>query len=331
MELKQRFYLLEKLGNYILEKGEALEEACARAEQQNPWFSREFIALSLKNIAHEYLQKNILEKWVAEYPVVNVIQSKKIGLTLAGNIPLVGFHDLLCVFIAGHHAILKLSSKDEVLFKHFISKLNQWDADVSKLITVSDDLKNCDAYIATGSNNSARYFEYYFKKYPHIIRRNRTSAAILSGLENEQALSLLADDLLLYYGMGCRNVSHIFVPHAYDFLPLLKALKKYNSIAEFYKYKNNYDYRLAILLMNQLNYMDSGGILLIENESLFAPVSCIHYSFYDDEKSIREALLQNENVQCLVGDGGIPFGTTQQPTIDDYADGVDTMEFLYAL
>ncbi|MEO8116887.1 MAG: acyl-CoA reductase, partial [Bacteroidota bacterium] len=170
-----------------------------------------------------------------------------------------------------------------------------------------------------------------FKKYPHIIRRNRTSVAILSGLENEHALSLLADDMLLYYGMGCRNVSHIFVPHAYDFLPLLNALKKYNSIAEFYKYKNNYDYRLAILLMNQLNYMDSGGILLIENESLFAPVSCIHYSFYDDEKSIRESLLQNENVQCLVGDGGIPFGTTQQPSIDDYADGVDNMEFLCAL
>lgn len=331
MELKQRIYLLEKLGIYILEKGEALEEACMRAEQQNPWFSQEFISLSLKNIAQAYLQKNILEKWVTKYPVADNVSSKKIGLTLAGNIPLVGFHDLLCVFISGHHAILKLSSKDEVLFTHFISMLNEWDAEVSKLITISSDLKSCDAYIATGSNNSARYFEFYFKKYPHIIRRNRTSVAILSGLEDEHTLSLLADDMMLYYGMGCRNVSHVFVPHEYDFLPFLKALKKYNSIAEFYKYKNNYDYRLAILLMNQLNYMDSGGILLVENESLFAPVSCIYYSFYDDEKNTREALLQNENIQCLVGNGGIPFGTTQQPNIDDYADGVDTMQFLCAL
>ncbi len=331
MELKQRIYLLEKLGIYILEKGEALEQACMRAEQQNPWFSQEFISLSLKSIANNFLQKNILEKWVTKYPVADNVSTKKIGLTLAGNIPLVGFHDLLCVFIAGHHAILKLSSKDEVLFTHFISTLNEWDAEVSKLITISSDLKNCDAYIATGSNNSARYFEFYFKKYPHIIRRNRTSVAILSGLENEHALSLLADDMMLYYGMGCRNVSHVFVPHEYDFLPLLKALKKYNSIAEFYKYKNNYDYRLAILLMNQLNYMDSGGILLVENESLFAPVSCIYYSFYDDEKNTREALLQNENIQCLVGNCGIPFGTTQQPNIDDYADGVDTMQFLCAL
>lgn len=331
MELKQRIYLMEKLGIYILEKGEALEEACMRAEQQNPWFSQEFISLSLKNIAQAYLQKNILEKWVAKYPVADNVSTKKIGLTLAGNIPLVGFHDLLCVFVSGHHAILKLSSKDEVLFTHFISMLNEWDAEVSKLITISSDLKSCDAYIATGSNNSARYFEFYFKKYPHIIRRNRTSVAILSGLEDEHTLSLLADDMMLYYGMGCRNVSHVFVPHEYDFLPLLKALKKYNSIAEFYKYKNNYDYRLAILLMNQLNYMDSGGILLVEHESLFAPVSCIYYSFYDDEKNTREALLQNENIQCLVGDGGIPFGTTQQPNIDDYADGVDTMQFLCAL
>ncbi len=331
MELKQRIFLLDKLGKYILENGAGLQEACFRAEQQNPWFSQEFISLSLKNITDYFLQKNILEKWVSNYLIENNIQSKKIGLTLAGNIPLVGFHDLLCVFISGHHVILKLSSKDEVLFTHLISKLNEWDAESGAVITISNDLKNCDAYIATGSDNSARYFEYYFKKYPHIIRRNRTSVAILSGLETEKELSLLADDMMLYYGMGCRNVSHVFVPREYDFLPLLNALKRYNSIAEFYKYKNNYDYRLAILLMNQLNYMDSGGILLIENESLFAPVSCIHYSYYEDEKNIYEALLQNENIQCIVSKNGTPFGTAQQPVIDDYADGVDTMQFLCTL
>ncbi|MFZ1799892.1 MAG: acyl-CoA reductase [Chitinophagaceae bacterium] len=331
MELNQRIFLLEKLGNYILENGAGLKDACIRAEEQNPWFSQEFISLSLKNIANYYLEKSQLENWAAQYPCVDNAQPKKIGLTLAGNIPLVGFHDLLCVFISGHHAILKLSSKDEVLFTHLISILNEWDIETNKVITISTDLKNCDAYIATGSNNSARYFEYYFKKYPHIIRRNRTSAAILSGSENDNELSLLADDMMLYYGMGCRNVSHISVPYNYDFLPLLNALKKYNSFIEFHKYKNNYDYRLALLLMNQINYMDSGGILLIENKSLFAPVSCIHYSFYVDEKSTREALLENEDLQCLVGAEGIPFGQAQQPSLNDYADGVDTMQFLCAL
>lgn len=331
MELQERIFLMEKLGHYLLEKDAGLEDACLRAEQQNPWFSQESIAMSINNIALYYLQKNKLENWLGKYAIANKPSLKRIGLTLAGNIPLVGFHDLLCVFISGHHAILKLSSKDEVLFSHLINKLIEWEESVQAFITISNDLKNCDAYIATGSNNSARYFDYYFKKYPHIIRRNRTSVAILSGNENAQALSLLASDMMLYYGMGCRNVSHLFVPHGYDFLPLLKALKKYNTFTDFYKYKNNYDYRLSLLLMNQVNYMDSGGILLIENESLFAPVSCVHYSVYDDANVVLETLKENENVQCIVGEGGLPFGKTQQPALDDYADGVDTMQFLISL
>ena len=331
MELQKRIFLLEKLGNYLLEKDASLEEACLRAEQQNPWFSQEFIAFSFHNIAYNFLQKNKLENWVAQYSIAISSVSKKIGLTLAGNIPLVGFHDLICVFISGHHAILKLSSKDEVLFSHLINKLIEWEEGVQAFITISNDLKNCDAYIATGSNNSARYFDYYFKKYPHIIRRNRTSVAILSGIENAQALGLLADDMMLYYGMGCRNVSHVFVPRGFDFLPLLKALKKYNTFTDFYKYKNNYDYRLSLLLMNQVNYMDSGGILLIENESLFAPVSCVHYSLYDDIKFVLDTLQDNENIQCIAGEGGLPFGKTQQPALNDYADGVDTMQFLISL
>lgn len=331
MELQKRIFLMEKLGNYLLEKDTSLEDACLRAEQQNPWFSQEFIALSLNNIAQFFLQKDKLENWVNQYSTTNHSGSKKIGLTLAGNIPLVGFHDLLCVFISGHHAILKLSSKDEVLFTHFIKKLIEWDAAVHSCITISDNLKNCDAYIATGSNNSARYFDYYFAKYPHIIRRNRTSVAILNGMENEHALNLLADDMMLYYGMGCRNVSHIFVPRAYDFLPLLNALKKYNSFLDFYKYKNNYDYRLSLLLMSQVHYKDSGGILLLENEILFAPVSCIHYSFYDDVNILSNTFQENENIQCIVGEGRLPFGQTQQPALHDYADDVDTMQFLMKL
>ncbi|MBS1730187.1 MAG: acyl-CoA reductase [Bacteroidetes bacterium] len=328
MELKQRIFLMDMLGKYILENGEDLREECSRAEQQNPWFSHDFIFLSLKSIREAFLQKSILEKWAVSYPIKMKGISKKVGLTLAGNIPLVGFHDFLCVFISGHQAILKLSSKDEVLMTHFITKLIEWDGDVAQQVSISSDLKNCDAYIATGSNNSARYFEFYFQKYPHIIRKNRTSVAILYGQETASDLSFLADDMMLYYGMGCRNVSHLFVPKDYDFLPLLNALKKYHSFIDFHKYKNNYDYRLSILLMNQTPFMDSGGILLIENESLFAQLSCIHYSYYQNEQHLHETLQRNDQIQCIVGFHGLPFGKTQYPSIQDFADGIDTMQFL---
>lgn len=330
MDLDQRISLMEKLGNYIRSNDEELQQACLQAEQQNPWFTQAFISLSLKNIATHYLQKKILIDWVAHYSFVQQ-PPKIVGLTLAGNIPLVGFHDLLCVFISGHKAAIKLSSKDEKLFTYIITKLIKWEPKAATFLDIRQDLKNCDAYIATGSNNSARYFAYYFQKYPHIFRRNRTSAAILTGGETEKDLSLLAEDMMLYYGMGCRNLSHVFVPNGYDFIPLMNALKAYHFYLDAHKYKNNYDYRLALLLMNGVKYMDAGGILLLENDSLFAPMSCIHYSYYDHREKLLENLKQQEDLQCIVGDGGTPFGSAQSPSITDYADGVDTMQFLCSL
>ncbi len=330
MDLDQRIALMDTLGKYLLANDKALQQVCLEVEQQNPWFSQPFIALAIKNIVKHFLQKKILEDWAASYPIPQQ-KPKTIGLTLAGNIPMVGFHDLLCVFISGHKAVVKLSNRDEKLLTHFIEKLIAWEPAAAGYLQISDNLRNCDAYIATGSNNSARYFEYYFQKYPHIIRRNRTAAAILSGSEAPEALSLLATDMMQYYGMGCRNVTHVFVPHGYDFVPLIHALKAYNYFTEFHKYKNNYDYRLALLLMNGVPYMDTGGILLIENESLFAPMSCIHYSYYDEADPLIEQLKHRDELQCLVGKEGVPFGSTQSPAITDYADQVDTMQFLCTL
>jgi hypothetical protein len=250
---------------------------------------------------------------------------------MAGNIPLVGFHDFLCVFLSGHIAIIKPSSKDEVLMKHLVKKLAEWDSEISGSIQFGEQLKGCDAYIATGSNNTSRYFEYYFQKYPHIIRKNRTSAAIINGKESKEELEKLAGDVYQYFGLGCRNVTKLYVPVNYDFVLLLQAFSKYNYLIDHNKYKNNYDYNLAILLLNNHYYMTNGSLLLVENESLFSPISQLHYEYYTDEKKIRQKLHDNEALQCLISDETTGFGKAQQPGIYDFADGVDTMTFLRQL
>jgi hypothetical protein len=250
---------------------------------------------------------------------------------MAGNIPLVGFHDFLSVFISGHMQTIKLSSKDDVLLKHVVDKLFEWHSPLYDRIIFADMLKGCDAYIATGSNNSARYFDYYFGRYPSIIRRNRTSVAVLKGNENEEQLSSLADDVHLYFGLGCRNVTKIYVPPGYDFVPLLNAFKKYNYFSDHTKYKNNYDYNLALLIMNNVFYMTNENILLVENENIFSPIAQLNYSFYNDEISLSEILKKDETVQCIVGEGNIEFGKSQHPSLFNYADGIDTMQFLLSL
>ena len=250
---------------------------------------------------------------------------------MAGNIPLVGFHDFLCAFITGHHQAIKLSDKDDVLLKHLVDKLCEWNPKVGNVVKTMDMLKDCDAYIATGSNNSARYFKYYFGRYPSVIRNNKTSVAILSGNETYGQLTSLADDVYAYFGLGCRNVTKVFAPKGYDFVMLLNAFKKYDHLAEITKYKNNYDYNLALLIMNNKYYMSNESIILTENESVFSPVSVLHYSFYEDKAALAKELKANEHIQCLVSDEEVAFGNTQKPGLYDYADGIDTMQFLLSL
>jgi hypothetical protein len=332
MNIKERIELLTKLGEYFVMNDETLQSVKEKASVQNPWFSIEFIDLALKNIADNFLQRSLLEDWVKQYDIKdNPSPQRTVGIIMAGNIPLVGFHDLLCVFISGHKAVIKASSKDDVLIKHAVQKLTEWNEATTQLITFAENLKNCDAYIATGSNNSSRYFEYYFSKYPNIIRKNRTSVAVLKGDETEEELNLLADDMLLYYGMGCRNVSKIYAPEGYDFIQLLDALRKYNRFVDFHKYKNNYDYQLALLIMNNKFYMTNDAVIITENESVFAPVSQVNYSYYNDLKTLTQSLQNNADVQCIVGKDLIPFGSAQSPSLTDYADGVDTMKFLESL
>lgn len=334
MRLQQRIELLFQLRNYLLSNEESLQIAKNQAFSKNNWFIPEFIDNAILNIAEGFLKKEDLESWVKTYniPEENA-QPKKIGLVMAGNIPLVGFHDFLCIFISGNIAVMKLSGKDDVLIQHILKKMVEWDAEVSQYFSIQEMLKNCDAYIATGSNNSARYFEHYFSKYPNIIRKNRTSVSILDGSESTEELEALADDVFLYFGMGCRNVTKIYVPKEYEFEPLINAFKKYDWLGDHHKFKNNYDYQLAVLLLNKQYYMSTASLILSENEQLFSPISQLNYGFYEitQNELKNELKTQSESLQCIVGHDYIPFGGAQRPALNQYADGVDTLSFLLKL
>ncbi len=333
MKLLQRIHLLVKLGQYLDSNDASWQKTKEKAYAENTWFLPEFIDIAVKNIAGQFLQEDILSKWVARYPDISDEDAtgKTVGLVMAGNIPLVGFHDFLCVFISGHAVRIKPSSKDEVLIRHLADKLISWEPSLSTQISFESMLKGCDAYIATGSNNTGPYFNYYFGKYPNLIRRNRTSVAVLAGTETEDQLQALADDVYLFFGLGCRNITKIYVPDGYDFGPILKAFGKYDYLADIHKYKNNYDYNLALHILNNRFYMSNNSLLLVEDASLYSPVSQLNYETYHSADEVLQGLKNNPDLQCLVGLGGLSFGKAQRPGIDDYADGEDTMAFLLKL
>ena len=330
MNLQARIKGFVALGQQLSDTNNTLLiEAKSAAYQQNAWFLPEFIDQAIQQIIEQFLQQTALEEWTAAYPTIaDQATHLKVGIVMAGNIPLVGFHDLLSTLIAGHTAIVKRSSKDQVLMDFIIASLIKINPAFEAQILVQEQLKNCDAYIATGGNTAGNYFEYYFGKFPHIIRKNKTSIAILDGTETLAELASLADDCMLYYGMGCRNVTQIWVPEGYDFIPFLNALKKYNYLQDQHKYKHNYDYQLALLMMRKQLYMDSGGILMSENPSPFAAISQIHYQRYP-LGSIPTFNL--DEIQCIVGKNQLPFGSLQKPILAQYADGVDSLAFLSGL
>jgi hypothetical protein len=330
MNLQARIKGFVALGQQLSDTNNTqLIEAKSAAYQQNAWFLPEFIDQAIQQIREQFLQQTALEEWTAAYPTITDQDTHiKVGIVMAGNIPLVGFHDLLSTLIAGHTAVVKRSSKDQVLMDFIIASLIKINPAFEAQILVQEQLKNCDAYIATGGNTAGNYFEYYFGKFPHIIRKNKTSIAILDGTETLAELAALADDCMLYYGMGCRNVTQIWVPEGYDFIPFLNALKKYNYLQDQHKYKHNYDYQLALLMMRKQLYMDSGGVLMSENPSPFAAISQIHYQQY--QLGTIPAFNMDE-IQCIVGKNQLPFGSLQKPLLAQYADGVDSLTFLSGL
>ncbi len=330
MKLRNRIEILQRLKDYLTDKNHEWESVKQRASIANGWFTPDFIDLSVKNIVTEFLDEAKLLAWVNHYHIDDNINPKNVGIVMAGNIPLVGFHDFLCVFVSGHKQTIKLSSKDDILLKHIVEKMFHWDAATNEHIVFASMLKGCDAYIATGSNNSARYFDYYFAKYPSIIRRNRTSAAILSGNETTEELEKLSADIHIYFGLGCRNVTKIYVPENYDFVPLLQSFNCYKYFTDHHKYRNNYDYNLSLLILNNRFYMTNESIILVENSSLFSPIAQLNYEFYKNIDETLMSLKASTDVQCIAGTD-VPFGQSQSPSLMDYADGVDSMQFLLTL
>ena len=332
MNVQERIEIMVKAGEYLKANTEDWEATKEQTSNKNGWFTPAFIQHAATQIADNFLTKEALEKWVGHYHIDDNIQPKNIGIVMAGNIPMVGFHDMLCVFISGHYQTIKLSSKDDILLKHLIKYLYTIDNEIQNHISFADMLKGCDAYIATGGNSAAKSFEEYFGRYPNIIRKNRTSVAILTGNETPEELKKLSDDVHLYFGLGCRNVTKIYVPEGYDFVPLLQSFEEYKWFADHHKYKNNYDYNLSIILLNNVYYMTNEATLLVENKGVFSPISQLLYEYYTVAQTTISDLQKNDDVQCIVSSSGsVTFGAAQNPDLFTYADGVDTMEFLLTL
>lgn len=305
----------------------------------NPWFTTEFLNRALEGIA-SMLRMDVLQQWCASYPELRTGPEKglTVGLVLAGNIPLVGFHDILCVLIAGHRVLAKPSSKDDRLIGLIVLILTEIDERFShRLLLSKDKLQGMDAVIATGSGNSARYFEYYFKKLPRIIRKNRNGVAILNGNESTEELLALGQDVFTYFGLGCRNVTKLYLPEEYDLTQFMAAMDHFISLSQHNKYANNVDYYRSIYLMNQISFLDNGVLLLKEDRSIASPVGVVFYERYSEIETILEELDEREDeIQCIVStsekiQGGILPGLTQNPMPWDYADGVDTLKFLLEL
>ncbi|KFF05942.1 acyl-CoA reductase [Flavobacterium reichenbachii] len=304
------------------------------SQSHNGWYTPEQVYFSIQSWAEALTEEN-LNKWLSAYTIdQNDNNSKNVALILAGNIPLVGFHDFLSVLITGNKALIKTSSNDQHLLPFLAKYLIAVDEDLKDKITfVEGKLENFDAVIATGSNNTSRYFEYYFKDKPSIIRKNRNSAAVLDGSETKEQLEDLGEDIFRYFGLGCRNVSKIFVPSGYTFDTLFEAIFKYQDVIHYEKYANNYDYNKAVFLMSNFKLLDNGFLTLKQDTSYASPISSVFYEFYENIDELQTRLeADSEQIQCIVSNGLIKnstaFGETQKPQLWDYADNVDTITFL---
>lgn len=325
---------LSDLGKELLNPSAELLQIIDQEKQYNAWFTPENVLQAVQAIG-KMLNKTDLEKWLPQNNDT-VFTGKKIGLVLAGNIPLVGFHDVLCVLASGHFALIKASANDSRLISYILKRLVLLEPEFANRYEFTERLVGFDAVMATGSNNTSRYFEYYFGKVPNIIRKNRNSLALLSGNESEEELQKLGHDIFDYFGLGCRSVSKLLVPEGYDFGKLFWAIESFQPIINHHKYNNNYDYNKSIYLVNQAKHLDNGFLLLKQDEKIASPLAVLFYGFYANLDDANFKLTQQkEALQCVVSQmqitADVPvvgFGKSQQPKLWDYADGVDTMAFL---
>jgi hypothetical protein len=342
MTLKQRMEAFVQVGGFIKRHYEGgrkesetqlhqgLEALTETALVYNGWFIPKFVNTAIFNLGH-LLDEKQLAAFVAGLPENKV--SKTVAIICAGNIPLVCFHDVLCVLLSGHKALIKMSSDDKVLLPFFLKLLCHYEPALEPQILFADGkLSGFDAIIATGSDNTAGHLHYYFGKYPHIIRKNRSSIAILKGNESPEDLLNLGKDIFWYFGLGCRNVSQLLVPRGYSFNTLFESIVSYGFVVDNKKYGNNYDYHRAIYLLESLPFLDNNFLMLRESPDLHSPVGVLHYRYFDSPTEINDYLqVNNDQIQCVVGEGHVPFGYSQMPVISDFADRINTLDFLVNL
>lgn len=346
IEIKNNFVELGKfLSQFSLENNQQNEQVkyndlffnsfvdlIALSQSHNNWFTPENVHFSISSWS-DALTENNLNQWLSAYNFIEK-EPKNVGLILAGNIPLVGFHDFLSVLISGNNVLVKTSSKDDYLIKFLAKYLISLDNRFNEKITfVEGKLENYDAVIATGSNNTARYFEYYFKNKPSIIRKSRNSVAVLTGKETSEEMTLLSEDVFRYFGLGCRNVSKIFVPKNYNFDAFFNGMYAQKDVIYYEKYANNYDYNKAVFLMSNFQLLDNEFLTIKEDTSHASPISSVFYEYYEDVNEVKARIQQDaERIQCVVSNGiienSVYFGNTQKPNLWDYADNVDTLDFL---
>lgn len=337
MNLEQRIEILVALGKRLSGEGAVPPEVISKASIANPWFTKESILSSIHAIATQFLTEEALVSWMANYETKNR-NPKKIGLILAGNIPLVGIHDILTVFITGNIALIKLSERDTILPKFIIKALVELDSSLASSFVYLERLAEYDAVIATGSNSTGRYFEKYFSNVPHIIRKNRNAVAVVYKDSTQASMNGLSDDMLGYFGLGCRNVSKLYLEEGVEFSKIFEPLEKHKHRADHNKYKNNYDYTYALYLMNDVKFFTNDFFILRPEAELASRISTAHFEYFSDAVSLADTLeKQLDNIQCIVSDRPLgslkvePFGMSQAPAITDYADGVDTVAFILSL
>ncbi|MEZ4856000.1 MAG: acyl-CoA reductase [Gelidibacter sp.] len=349
MDLQQRINAFAKLGDFLsqfsnekIEKKdtvlfndlffEGFKHQIQLAKEHNEWFAKDHVLFATNGWAN-LLTKSNISKWLDNYHF-NIVHPKKVAIIMAGNIPLVGFHDFLSVLISGHQVVVKQSSNDKHLLPFLSKYLEHVEPKFKGNIEFTEGkLHNFDAVIATGSDNTARYFEYYFKDKPSIIRKNRNSVAVLTGSETEADLKCLSEDIFRYYGLGCRNVSKLFVPKDYNFDAFFNGVYDWHPIINETKYANNYDYNKAVYLMSEFDMLENGFLMIKEDASYASPIATVFYEYYNDLETLKTKLKdESKNIQCIVSKGvlsnEIGFGQTQKPQLWDYADTVDTIAFL---
>lgn len=343
MNINRRIQLISDIGeflkNYLDENYDnnndnklvEFKDVIIKAQSKNPWFTDVNIKVNLTYWSKK-LTKHNLNKWLSKYNLNNTSR-KNIAIIMAGNIPLVGFHDFICVFLSGHNSIIKLSNSDNCIIP-FLTDLMKLP---SERIVYSDSfLKDYDGVIATGSDNTSRYFDYYFKNKRSIIRKNRNSIAILNGEESDDDLKSLSQDIFTYFGLGCRNVSKLYVPKNYNFDLFFNSIFCYKELINNHKYANNYDYNKAIYLMSEYKFLDNGFFIVKEGNEMHSPISTINFEYYDNVSILKEKInLEDDNIQCIVSNiefkGKVNFGETQNPSLNQYADNIDVMRFLLTI